>query len=244
MIAGLAAAAMHGAQWIDDDVPDRTDLDERSAAAWSRDSRRQTAAGEEGGRRRIRHDTGPHCVRHRPIAPVTIAVARLDALGTSTRFNRQQMCELIAGGAASTPGLPHFVAALDLYDAGAESPKETRLRLLLIRAGFPAAAHADSGPRPTSATARISSIWAGTTCWSRRIRRGPALRTLRRIAKTSFVPNIYAVGLGHGSSRRRTPTRRFVNRMSVHGRHGASLICANRLISSRNCDRRRSSPPS
>ena len=64
------------------------------------------------------------------------AVARLDALGNATGFDASAVVEL-AGRHGGSPGIPRLRSNLESYDAGAQSPKETWLRLLLARAGFP-----------------------------------------------------------------------------------------------------------
>src|SRR3954468_2104128 len=64
------------------------------------------------------------------------AIARLDALAQATDFKVSGVEELAARH-RHTCGLRRLETALDLMDAGAESPKETWLRLLVIRAGFP-----------------------------------------------------------------------------------------------------------
>lgn len=64
------------------------------------------------------------------------AVAHLDALGNATRFQRDDVLD-VAGRHRGSPGVPRLQAALELSDAGAQSPRETWLRLLLVRAGFP-----------------------------------------------------------------------------------------------------------
>jgi very-short-patch-repair endonuclease len=64
------------------------------------------------------------------------AVARLDALGNATAFKADDVVALSTRHRGAR-GLHKLSAALEMYDLGAESPRETRLRLLLIRAGFP-----------------------------------------------------------------------------------------------------------
>ncbi|HZQ34035.1 MAG TPA: hypothetical protein VFB19_20150 [Mycobacterium sp.] len=64
------------------------------------------------------------------------AVARLDALGHATGVKADDVLRL-AGDHPGVRGLRQLHAALDLYDPGAASPKETWLRLLVIRAGYP-----------------------------------------------------------------------------------------------------------
>ncbi len=64
------------------------------------------------------------------------AVARLDALGNAAGFKVQDL-RAVAERHPGARGLRRLATALDLVDAGAQSPKETWLRRLLIRAGYP-----------------------------------------------------------------------------------------------------------
>lgn len=68
--------------------------------------------------------------------PFGHAVANLDALGAATDFKVPDVCELAARH-PRVRGLRQLEAALELVDAGAQSPRETWLRLLLVNAGFP-----------------------------------------------------------------------------------------------------------
>jgi hypothetical protein len=68
--------------------------------------------------------------------PLDPAVAAIDALARATRLKIADV-ELIAQRYQGRRGIRGAAVALDLVDAGAESPQETRVRLLLIRAGFP-----------------------------------------------------------------------------------------------------------
>ncbi|OSC40223.1 DUF559 domain-containing protein [Mycobacterium decipiens] len=138
VIAGVAAAALHGAQWIDDDVP--------IELIWSNTrpppgliARAGTLGDDEicrvGGLpvtslARTAYDLGRHLPRGQ-------AVARLDALSRATPFSTEEVL-LLAKRRAGARGIRRLRAALPLVDAGAASPKETWLRLLLIDADFPA----------------------------------------------------------------------------------------------------------
>jgi hypothetical protein len=64
------------------------------------------------------------------------AVARLDALAAATGFRIEDVLQ-IARSHRHSPGLRQLEVALELVDAGAQSPRESYLRLLLIEAGFP-----------------------------------------------------------------------------------------------------------
>ncbi len=68
--------------------------------------------------------------------PRTAAVAHLDALAASTGIRPAQVLEL-ADRYSGTRGVRRARATLPLVDAGAQSPRESWLRLLLVDAGFP-----------------------------------------------------------------------------------------------------------
>jgi hypothetical protein len=64
------------------------------------------------------------------------AVIRIDALLNATKASISQV-ESLAIRYPGARGIRQLRTALDLADAGAESPQETRLRLLLVRSGLP-----------------------------------------------------------------------------------------------------------
>lgn len=68
--------------------------------------------------------------------PVGKAVAAIDALACATNLKVADV-ELLAQRYKGRRGIRSARAALELVDPGAESPRETWLRLLLIRADFP-----------------------------------------------------------------------------------------------------------
>ena len=65
------------------------------------------------------------------------AVARLDALANATGFTKKDDVLDLLPRHPRLSGVRRVPEVLDLVDAGAQSPKETWLRLLLIEAGFP-----------------------------------------------------------------------------------------------------------
>jgi very-short-patch-repair endonuclease len=137
VVAGLAAAALHGARWVDDDVP--VELIYCNARAPQGVVTRNELLFEEETQRldglsvttpeRTAFDLGR---RDR----IERAVERLDSLSRATDFKVPAVAELAAKHGHAR-GLRQLEAALDLVDAGAESPRETALRLLLIGAGYP-----------------------------------------------------------------------------------------------------------
>ena len=68
--------------------------------------------------------------------PVDAAVAAIDSLARATKMKMADV-ELLAHRHRGRRGIRKARAVLNLVDAGAESPRETWLRLLLIRAGYP-----------------------------------------------------------------------------------------------------------
>lgn len=137
VIAGAAAAALHGTRWIDDDVPvELVYANPRAPAGVV--SRRETLLDDEvqvlsemlvTTPERTAFDIG----RHQGERP---AVALLDALVRATRVE----VDAVAALALRHPrvrGLRQLELALSLVDPGAESPRESYLRLLLVHAGLP-----------------------------------------------------------------------------------------------------------
>ncbi|MEZ0365295.1 hypothetical protein ACAG26_16565 [Mycobacterium sp. pUA109] len=137
VIAGLAASALHGAKWVDDDA--LVELIWRNARA-PRGVKTRDALLLDGETQRL----NGLCVTTPERTAFDLArggrlgqaVARLDALAGATDFKVDDVAEL-AKRHRHTRGLRQLEKALDLVDSGAQSPKETWLRLLLIHAGFP-----------------------------------------------------------------------------------------------------------
>ncbi|MCG5432872.1 hypothetical protein LV457_11310 [Mycobacterium sp. MYCO198283] len=137
VVAGLAAAAFHGARWVDEESPieliyrstrppagvvcraDRLLVDEVMGVDGLPVTTPARTAFDIGRRGRL-----------------DSAVAALDALLHATGVP----VAAVAAIAARHPhvrGLRQLETALELVDAGAESPKETWLRLLVHRDGLP-----------------------------------------------------------------------------------------------------------
>jgi hypothetical protein len=138
VIAGRAAAALHGALWIDAATPiemlwksgrppsgiivrnERIDADE---------------IVEIGGlpvtsAQRTAFDLARHL-------PRDLAVRHLDALARATGVSAEDAL-LLSDRHSKARGLPRARVALPLMDGGCESPQETRIRLILIDDGLPA----------------------------------------------------------------------------------------------------------
>ncbi|MEE6135542.1 hypothetical protein SKC41_04250 [Mycobacterium sp. 050128] len=139
IICGAAAAAVHGAQWIPDSVPVEL-IHANSRGPDGVLTRRDGLLDGEtqiiDGRavttpERTAFDIGRRGAIHS-------AVARLDTLARATGFKVDDVLR-VAQCHPRTPGLRRLEAALKLVDAGAQSPRESYLRLLLIDAGLPRA---------------------------------------------------------------------------------------------------------
>lgn len=137
VVAGVAASALHGANWVDADTP--------IELIWCNGHpprglivRNETVAGDEVSVACNLPVTTPartafDLARHLPRLP---ALARLDALMRATPFSVEDVL-ILAKRYPHARGLRQLRELLPLVDGGAASPKETRLRLLLIDARFP-----------------------------------------------------------------------------------------------------------
>jgi hypothetical protein len=135
-LGGLSAAAMHGSKWIDAKEP--ADLFRLGDAVGGINIHRdKLAAGEtcvvDGmpttTPARTAFDLGRWDSFER-------AVSRLDALANSTNLERCEV-DMLLDRHTGARGIVQLRRAIELMDGGAESPQETRTRLLLMAAGFP-----------------------------------------------------------------------------------------------------------
>jgi Protein of unknown function (DUF559)/AbiEi antitoxin C-terminal domain len=137
VLAGFSASAMHGAKWIDP---------QRSAEII--DTNRRKAPGVHVWEERIEPDEIAVIDQMRVTTPARtaldlarrypqgIAIAAVDALVQATDLKMVDV-DLLVDRYRGRHGMKAARAALELVDGGAQSPKETWLRLLLVRAGFP-----------------------------------------------------------------------------------------------------------
>jgi hypothetical protein len=137
VVAGVAAAALHGAAYVDEDVP--IELIGRSARPHRglvvRDE--TLDADEVTQLRRLPVTTVARTAfdlgRHLPRGG---AVAHLDALMRDAPFSVDAV-HALARRHKGARGVRKSTAVLALVDGGAMSPRETWLRLLLLDAGLP-----------------------------------------------------------------------------------------------------------
>ena len=137
VITGRAASALHGALWVDDDSP--------IELLWNNNhpppgiiARNERFTCDEvieilgmpvATPQRTAFDLGRFLQRNE-------AVMHLDALARAAGLDSSHVLPL-ADEYKGARGIRHFREAIDLMDGGAQSPKETWLRLLLIDAGYP-----------------------------------------------------------------------------------------------------------
>lgn len=137
VIAGRSASALYGAKWVDANRPAEILYDNRHAPAsirtWSDRIEDDEVAVVDGMRVTTPARTALDIACR---YPVDVAVAMIDALARATHLKMADV-ELLAQRYKGRRGIRRARTALDLVDPGAESPRETWLRLLLVRAGFP-----------------------------------------------------------------------------------------------------------
>lgn len=138
VLAGFSAAALHGAQWVDPSRPAEIVDDHNRRREPGVVTLRCTLQDGEvcviGGMRTT--TAARTAVDLACRYPQGVAVAALDSLVRATQLALSDVAEL-ASRHPGMRGIRRAHAALDLVDAGAQSPKETWLRLLLVRAGLP-----------------------------------------------------------------------------------------------------------
>lgn len=137
VIAGFSAAALHGSNWVD----------ERAVVELIHDNRHRIPGIHAHGDR-INEDE-VEVVDGVPVTspvrtaldlgcwyPTMAAVAGIDALARATEFKAADI-ELLAGRYSGRRGIARARQAIGLFDAGAQSQKESWLRVVLIQAGLP-----------------------------------------------------------------------------------------------------------
>ncbi|HTI74375.1 MAG TPA: hypothetical protein VL634_05215 [Mycobacterium sp.] len=135
--AGFSAAALYGTQWIDPQLP--AELYRRNGKPVDgivihrdelfRDETREVLGIPATTPARTAFDLGRRDRRLR-------ALIAVDALANATRLRSSDVLPLVERH-RGVRGLVQLREVLDLMDRGAESPQETRTRLLLIDSGLP-----------------------------------------------------------------------------------------------------------
>lgn len=137
VVMGLAASAMLGAKWVDDDTAIELNWTNHRPPE-GLVTRNESLLSDEVVQLGAMSVTTPErtafdLARRGQLGQ---AVARLDALARATHLKLDDV-QALGLRHPHVKGLRQVDRVLDLVDAGAESPQETWLRLLLIDAGFP-----------------------------------------------------------------------------------------------------------
>lgn len=137
VVAGSSASALHGAKWVDPGAPAELIYDNRHRPPNIRTFADRLSDDETTEINRMLVTTPARTALDLACRnPINRAVAAIDALANATELKIADV-ELLAQRYRGRRGIRRARSVLDLVDAGAESPRETWLRLLLLRAGFP-----------------------------------------------------------------------------------------------------------
>lgn len=136
-IAGLSAAALHGSAWIDSELPAELIRSEACDVGGIVIHRVQLRDDEICVVRGMPATTPARTAfdlgrRDR----LEKAIIRVDSLANATGLKPKDV-ERLAEYHRGARGMVQLRRVVELMDGGAESPQETRTRLLLIAAGFP-----------------------------------------------------------------------------------------------------------
>ncbi|MGA8547625.1 MAG: DUF559 domain-containing protein [Mycobacterium sp.] len=137
VVAGLSAAALHGSKWVDNTI----------AVELIHDNRHRLPGIQTRGDRL--EDDEVDTVAGIPVTspartaldigcwyPTVAAVAAIDALARVTDIKPADV-EMLAQRYTGRRGIARARQAVRLFDAGAQSPKESWLRVVLVQAGLP-----------------------------------------------------------------------------------------------------------
>ncbi|OBH78007.1 hypothetical protein A5681_07345 [Mycobacterium scrofulaceum] len=137
VVAGFSAAALHGSKWVEGGTVVDLIHDNRHHQAGIR------AHGDRIEEDEITAIEGISVTSAARTAldigcwyPITAAVAGIDALARATRIKAVDV-ELLAERYAGRRGIVQAREAIALFDSGAQSPKESWLRIVLVQAGLP-----------------------------------------------------------------------------------------------------------
>jgi hypothetical protein len=137
VLAGFSASALHGSKWIDPALPAAIIGTNRRRAAgvqiWGERIEADEITVVDGMRVTTPARTALDLARH---YRRDLAVAAIDALAQAVEVKMADI-ELLVDRYRGRRGMKAARVALELVDGGAQSPRETWLRLLLIEAGFP-----------------------------------------------------------------------------------------------------------
>lgn len=137
VLAGYSAAALHRARWVDGRRPatviSANRRREPGVIVWADTVDADEICLVDGMRVTTPLRTAIDLARHHPVG---MSVPAIDALARATRLTVDELRQALERY-RGWKGIKQARIAIGLVDPGAESPKETWLRLLIVRAGFP-----------------------------------------------------------------------------------------------------------
>ena len=137
VVVGRSAAALHGTRWIDPQAPAELFHDNRHNPRGIRTYADRIADDEIMLIRGMAVATPARAALDLACRnPLDRAIAAIDALANATELKTADV-ELLAQRYAGRRGITRARKVLVMVDPGSESPRETWLRLMLVRAGFP-----------------------------------------------------------------------------------------------------------
>jgi hypothetical protein len=137
VIAGLSAAALHGSKWVDGTTTVELIHENRHRLPGLHTRGDRIEEDEITFVDGVPVTTPPRTVLDLGCwYPTTSAVAAIDSLARAAEFKTADV-ELLTQRYPGRRGIARARVALALFDAGAQSPKETWLRLVLVEAGLP-----------------------------------------------------------------------------------------------------------
>lgn len=137
VIAGFAAAALHGSKWVDGVTVVDIIHDNRHRHAGIRAHGDRLEEDEIHVLGDIRMTSAARTALDLGCwYSTTTAVAGIDALARVTGIKAADV-ELLAERYAGRRGIVQAREAISLFDSGAQSPKESWLRIVLVQAGLP-----------------------------------------------------------------------------------------------------------
>lgn len=137
VVAGFSAAALHGAKWVDTTQPTELIHDNRHRlpGLQIRGDRLQSDEIQTIGG--VAVTTPPRTALDLACwYPTVTAVAGVDALARASELKIADV-DLLIQRCRGRRGLQRARQSLDLVDAGAQSPRESWLRVIIIQAGMP-----------------------------------------------------------------------------------------------------------
>jgi hypothetical protein len=137
VVAGLSAAALHGSKWVDGATTVELIHENRHRLPGLHTRGDRIEEDEITVVDGIAVTTPPRTVLDLGCwYPTASAVAAIDSLARAAEFKTADV-ELLVQRYPGRRGIARARRALTLFDAGAQSPKETWLRLVLVEAGLP-----------------------------------------------------------------------------------------------------------